>query len=400
MRRTFTLSAAGLGLFLIGLGIAYFSDLTVQTGYLTTVLRFYPILPILLGLDYLLSALPGTGDRIDRPAGWVATLIILLTIGGLVFGSLSKLMDPPFTTLRNFHFGSDQWWSDPVSIRTIQKNFQLAEGITTVRIENDLGNVEINATEDKTLAATAELKIHGWMMRRRNNRLAQEFDLSGERQGERYLIRLQKPQTFINRGRTGVAANISLTLPKGLSAEIVSAAGKVKVGAVDGNLKIESSAGKIEVERVRGNLEARSSLGAIEVGSVFGSARIKASAGKIEVAQIRGAAEVESSLGEVVLLDCAGPVRAKVDKGRLKVNLAGVPSDCDFEVSMGSAEIGITRRANFSLAAETSMGSIESDFPVAINKEMAEARANGPVNGGGPLVRIEASMGSIQVRGI
>lgn len=380
MRRPFTLSNFGLGIFLIALGIAYISDMNFKTDNFALVFRFYPLLPILLGVDYLLNGFTRTSGIIDRPTGWVTTFIILLTIAGLIFSIVPRTLESHFSDMREFQF-TRNWWSDfgHRTVRTTHKELSLPSGITTVRIENEFGKMELDNGDTKNIDVTAEIQSRGPLTRRINAE-QNAIDLTGKVEGERYIIRVQKPDELRQRHLPRIIVNLSIKLPKGLSVEVVSKAGDVEVGEIDGNLDLNVSAGKIRVEKVGKNLTARNDLGSLEVEEIGGNAN------------------VESSLGEVQLLDCSGAVHAKVSSGRLKVNLKNIVEPCDFDVSMGSVEIGVPRSAKFTLDAQTSMGSIESRFPVPVVRDAADAKAKGDVNGGGPLVRIKASTGSIQLQ--
>ncbi|HEX3047162.1 MAG TPA: hypothetical protein VHY08_20580 [Bacillota bacterium] len=113
MRRGFTLSGLGLGIFFVALGLAFFSDSSSGTSYFGTVFRFYPLLAILLGLDYVLNSINQSGI-IKRPEGWVATLIIIITLCGLTITTVPKLLGNDWKEMADFDLSWISWGGEPL----------------------------------------------------------------------------------------------------------------------------------------------------------------------------------------------------------------------------------------------------------------------------------------------
>jgi len=67
------------------------------------------------------------------------------------------------------------------------------------------------------------------------------------------------------------------------------------------------------------------------------------------------------------------------------------------ETSGGAVTARIAANAAFELDAETSGGGVSSDLPVTVIGKTEPDRLKGAVNGGGKLVRLHTSGGSIRV---
>lgn len=396
MNRNWTLSGTGLGLFLIALGIGYFTDLATGSTWLYQIFRFYPVLIILLGLDHLLGGYYGSSAKIHPPQSWIMTVIILITIGGLTASIVPRIFR------ENMDFRSFNWhyhWigNNFKSEREIEKRYPLPPSVKTLKIENNSGTIWIEPSTSGTVTVNAVIRVRASNSGELKS-YADAVDLSGEKTGDQLRIKLVSKQTGADPDPAHFSSDLQVNVPAGVSVTVINSLGDVRVGSIAADLRIEVASGTIHVERAGGNLDALSDLGSIEVGTVGGDAHLTASAGEIRADLIQGTATVESSLGGVKLDACEGPVKARLRSGSLTVNLRKITGPSDLEVDLGSAVIGLPQDARCAIDAATSMGDIHSDFPLAIRREVAQASANGELNGGGPLVRIKADSGSIQLR--
>jgi len=94
---------------------------------------------------------------------------------------------------------------------------------------------------------------------------------------------------------------------------------------------------------------------------------------------VNGAAHVDSSSGSVAISGRpAGPWSVHASSGEVTITL---PPD-----------------AAFDLDARTGSGSINSAHPVTVSGTIDKHRIEGKVRGGGPLVQVSSSSGSIRIR--
>lgn len=395
MSRNWTLSGTGLGLFLIALGVGYFTDLATGSAWLYQVFRFYPVLAILLGLDYILSGYRAS-SAIHPPQGWIVTVIILITIGGLTAAIVPRMFRDHLE-FRGFdhHF----MWSvnGARSEREIEKSYSLPSKVKTLRIENNAGEIRIEPSRTGSVTVNALIRIRA-ANAGELKAYADSVALSGETAGDEFRIRIMSQKTGADTDPAHITTDLRVTVPNGVTVTVVNSLGDVRIDSIAADLHVQVASGTIHVERAGGNLTAVSDLGSIEVGTVAGDARLTASAGEIRAKLIQGAAILENSLGGVKIDACDGPVKARLRSGGLTVNFRKITGPGDLEVDFGSAVIGLPQDARCAIDAATSMGDIHSDFPLAVKKEVAQASAKGELNGGGPLVRIKTSSGSILLR--
>lgn len=170
-----------------------------------------------------------------------------------------------------------------------------------------------------------------------------------------------------------------------------SRGGPVVVGAGK-TMKLDTGAGSIKVNRCSGEIKASTGGGAIEVNDVDGSAVFESGGGSIHVGPIRGGLHVDTG---------SGPIIADLAKG------AGIFTDSRLETSAGDIvvyipdDLGLTIRAT----VEGARGEgIHSEFPslkITSGGEQwgpREVYAEGALNGGGALLHVHTTSGSIEIR--
>jgi hypothetical protein len=416
MPRNLNLSGIGLGIYIIGFGICYILQQTNGFHMIDFWLGLYPILVILLGLDFILANNNRTAKLFSKPSPMVVTIIILL----IIFGSLNGLsfQTMKFTIPRLEHFGcfkdrSFNWNQGPRF--TVDRNFKLPSGITTVKVQNQFGDIQVDSASDNTISAKAQIKM------RFNHKplLQNQFRLVGEVQGDTLLIKLDAPpKRFGSFNRLYFNSNIILNVPNGLSVTVENSAGDVEVASISGNLNVEAIAGDVriksvgrdlklsskfgdvDIDNIMGNADISTQSGEINIDNIMGNADISTQSGEINIKTINGNSRIESISGEVTLEKAYQPVNIELKSGNLRINLAKISGNCDIDLTSGNIELGIPADAHFALNTESMSGNIESNFNVAVKRDFARVTASGAINGGGPLIKVRNKSGNIRVNKI
>lgn len=105
-----------------------------------------------------------------------------------------------------------------------------------------------------------------------------------------------------------------------------------------------------------------------------------------------------TSGGNIRVDSAAGALRAHTSGGDVITTRAGpLALDCTLGTSGGSVRVNVAPDAAFRLQASTSGGGVEF-AGLRFESENQRGRCQGRVNGGGPLLAIRTSGGSISVR--
>ncbi len=183
-------------------------------------------------------------------------------------------------------------------------------------------------------------------------------------------------------------------------AELRTAGGYVDVGNAGGDVGVETAGGAIHVSNAVGSVTASTGGGSITVGKAGGAVTIREMAGPV---QIGAAASVrcESGSGGVRVSNITGPMRVTTAIGSIIASLlAGAQfRDSFLETGNGDVTVLIPSNLGVTIRAETDRGRVVSDFPAIAQRTVGmQVLAQGPVNGGGPLLRIAGTGGTIFIR--
>ncbi|HEY6248346.1 MAG TPA: hypothetical protein VI685_00200 [Candidatus Angelobacter sp.] len=169
-----------------------------------------------------------------------------------------------------------------------------------------------------------------------------------------------------------------------------SGGGPVIVG-VGKKMKLQTGAGSIQVDRCSGEIKASTGGGTIDVNDVDGPAQFESGGGSVRVGPIHGGLHVDTG---------SGPIIADLAKG------GGIFTDSRLETSAGDIivyipdDLGVTIRATVEAARGAG---IRTDFPgvkITSGSELGprEVYAEGALNGGGALLHVHTTSGTIEIK--
>jgi DUF4097 and DUF4098 domain-containing protein YvlB len=221
---------------------------------------------------------------------------------------------------------------------------------------------------------------------------------------------------------------------------LTTGGGDIRVGEVDGGLHAATAGGRVIVKTVRGDAILETAGGDIEIGdaganvranTAGGAVRVTSAAGSVAATTGGGPIAIGRAGGLVIARNVAGPVqvgaaagvRCESGTGGVRVNnvsgpllvstaagsivaglLSGKPmADSLLETGNGDITVLIPQDLGITIRAENAFADtvkrIVSDFPsVPVRIEGMRLVAEGQVNGGGPLLRISGTGGTIFIK--
>jgi len=191
--------------------------------------------------------------------------------------------------------------------------------------------------------------------------------------------------------------------------------GAIKCTTVGGNIVVRDAGGpvalsnqlggNIRVDKAAGDVRAHSAQGMIEVGQAGGAVIADTQGGFIQVGSARGI-QAESAAGMVRVKNDAGPMNLATMAGNILAELLGGAriQDSSLVASGGDITVLIPSNLAMTIMARNSTGSgprIVSEFPeirVSSTKFFQPLVAQGAINGGGPVLNLNATSGVIYLR--
>jgi DUF4097 and DUF4098 domain-containing protein YvlB len=187
-----------------------------------------------------------------------------------------------------------------------------------------------------------------------------------------------------------------------------SGGGNIWIESTLRNAQVETGGGAIQIHKTGGSLRAESGGGDLEIGDVGGSASVETGGGGIRIASAKGDVRAETGGGNIQLMGLSRGVNASSGAGSITaefVGRAGSMTESRIETSVGNIRVLIPTGLAMTVQALVDSGqerSIQTDFPeLKIKSEgdfgPRETYANGAINGGGPVLKLNTSTGNIQI---
>ena len=176
-----------------------------------------------------------------------------------------------------------------------------------------------------------------------------------------------------------ISIDYDIEAPADAALEAASGSGNITDEGVGQGAKLDTGSGNIVATGLEGGFKAETGSGNVAIdGTGDGDAKAETGSGNIDVKGVHGALQAETGSGDI--------------------KAAGTPSS-PWKLETGSGNVEFSPgNAPLTLDASTGSGGITSDRPMALDTSSDGHRMRGPLNGGGPEVRIETGSGGIRIR--
>ena len=172
-------------------------------------------------------------------------------------------------------------------------------------------------------------------------------------------------------------------------------------------VSLDNEGGNITVDKAAASVDAHAVSGMIKVGKAGGQVTADTrGGGSIEVGSARGI-KAESAQGTVRVRGASGPITISTALGNILAELAAGARLQDSVLAAGSGDITVLIPSNFpvSVMVRDDMGAysrLVSEFPEIRSTTVGFVKtpvvAEGTINGGGPMLHINAGTGVVYLR--
>ena len=210
--------------------------------------------------------------------------------------------------------------------------------------------------------------------------------------------------TVVNRPTSGsvmLSADITLTLPAGVNAEVENGVGRIEVEGVHGGLILSNKSGDISVASGAGELELGTLSGDILVTEHAGNVGADTGSGNIEIAGVQGDVWADTGSGDVIVSDMEG-TSLTADTGSGNIELDGVSASVLADTGSGDVS-GSDMFFGSRLVCDTGSGDVDMSGDLSRVEEVVLATGSGDIDlellATIPAIylRINTSTGSIDV---
>lgn len=137
--------------------------------------------------------------------------------------------------------------------------------------------------------------------------------------------------------------------------------------------------------------------GSIDVRKVAGNPVLSTSNGNINASEVNGVVSARSSNGDLVVSAIEGLAFLRTSNGNIEAELKNLAEDLEIRTSNGSIKLSINPELALDLEAFTSNGEISFNDLLLETTLLEQTALAGSMNGGGHLLNITTSNGSIDL---
>jgi hypothetical protein len=283
--------------------------------------------------------------------------------------------------------------------RTVEKTFAVQPG-GTLRAETAGGNITVAPGAGDTVKVVARERIRAGSEAEADEML-KNLTLTIEQQGNDVTAKAR-----YNRGASGwfgsqpVQVDFVATVPGRYSTDLKTSGGNITVGDLAGMMEMHTSGGNVKIGNIDGTVGAGTSGGNVSLGSCTGDTKLQTSGGNVTAEKIVGRADLGTSGGDIVVKLVENVLSAHTSGGDVKAGIGGVlKGDCSLGTSGGNVSVTVDKGAAFQLDASTSGGRVRADgLTITLDDgDAGRSHLSGKVNGGGPVLKLWTSGGSIKV---
>jgi DUF4097 and DUF4098 domain-containing protein YvlB len=183
--------------------------------------------------------------------------------------------------------------------------------------------------------------------------------------GNKVSIEVKFPhETFFSFGYHNRHVEITVQMPRQGNANLRTSDGSISLSGLKGNMELNTSDGSLQIEGVDGSLRAHTSDGRITASGRFDSLSLNTSDGRIDATALTGS----------------------------RLN-----GEWDLHTSDGSVTLRVPPTLAANVELRTGDGRIDFDVPITAQGAIGRNRISGKLNGGGNLLSVRTSDGSIRI---
>ncbi len=295
-----------------------------------------------------------------------------------------------------------------------KRSFPVAE-IGAFELDTDLGSVEVRGTSARTVDVEVVFDADR-MGRREAERFRDRFRIDFDAASDRVTVRARRGDhaSWWSRLTSSVTVRFTIAVPTGFSVDLRTSGGSVEVADVDGSVRARTSGGSlrfgslggsvwgrtsggsITLEECRGEADVDTSGGSIRIGRVDGPVRAETSGGSITIDQARGTVDAHTSGGGIRVQEVKGAIDASTSGGSIRATITEQPgADCHLSTSGGSVDVYLS--GGVAVDVDARGNRVSSDLKIEPTGPYTKSRKVGTINGGGPLLELRTSGGSVRI---
>lgn len=331
----------------------------------------------------------------------------------MLFYSSTWVLSADAQTLPNFTSAEES------ILEKIEKTYSVESG-GSLTVLSEFGAIEIQTAEQDKVEVVIT-KASKSKLVKASQEVLEDFELAFEHDGSDVDIRgtFKQGLEHWRKQLNQLKIHFLVTVPQRYNIDLNTTGGDISVADLTGDVRVRSSGGSLCFQTITGTVFGHTSGGSIEAVNVTGDVQVRTSGGNIRFGAIQGFIAGRTSGGSIKGVDCSGGadvrtsggsiwlggigrnVTARTSGGSIQANIKTQPqSACSLRTSGGSITLKLIPDIAVDVEAKTSGGRVSTDFAVesVLQGKVPKNRLEGRINGGGPLLKLRTSGGSIHLQ--
>lgn len=382
---------------LAAVGTLLFLDWSYGTDHMMLLLKWWPVIPVLWGIEYLLiylfSRRRQSGGTVRRARMDLRGLISAIVLTACVF-----------IVSEQEHY-LHLWNRVSLNLTAAAVDYGEAEGHQfekpplVVPVELNTSKVSIDAINGDILIHRAavediEIKATVWVDQLDGVLAEAIADQSFVEVSEGTTIKIT-PQTkaYGESGKRQPRINLEISLPEdrrfdlnvrtmngGITLQNVEAIADISLETGNGELILHRIFGNVKGKTLNGAVRARNVLGDVELGTsggdmsaweVSGAMKLSTAVGNIKAYDSGDAVDVSTKNGNVEVAGARAKLHAETLNGRIHVRSADFGGDWEVYSAVGDIELFLPLTGNYTVEGSSGYGDIKTDLPgLVIDKKL------------------------------
>src|SRR4051812_6917061 len=225
----------------------------------------------------------------------------------------------------------------------IEESFHVRPG-GVLKIDADLGNVEITTSESDTVRIefTREFKVPTLQEANELRQKVQvEMGQHDDMNSGQNLVSLNVRYSGSRHGHESdkVRLDFRIAMPRKFNLEMRTV-GSAKVGDIDGWAKVKVDGGSLHLGKVKERVSARTNGGSFSAGDIGGELDAESRGGSLSVGRVNGKARVVAEGGSVSITEAIDSIDARASGGSVAAYISKQPaSDSRLVAEAGNVDL-------------------------------------------------------------
>ncbi len=273
----------------------------------------------------------------------------------------------------------------------LTKTFNLSTG--SLYVSTSGGSIKVEGGSGNVVKVEMYVKSSKHSDEKIKEMLEEDYEVKIGQSGSR--IEAVAKRLGTNWNWNGISISFVVYTPKNFACELVTSGGSLNLSGVSGSKQLmRTSGGSIHAENISGELDVDTSGGSIHVGQLNGNLHANTSGGSINLSEIKGNINANTSGGGIQINNVQGEVYATTSGGSITANITKLEKQLVLKTSGGS--VNATIPSGLSLNLDLRGNRVNTSLN-NFSGESKSDRVRGTVNGGGILVELATSGGSVNL---